>query len=411
MTDSWPVYGYDSGHTGHGRDVRPPERPVELAWRYHLDGKAAWQAPVVDERGNAFVHAKMTQVEAPNFLAVGGDGTLRWALKTSPGMGPGAPPPTVSDRRVVLPDTPEAWTVESHSGGRIHETALHPSGVNHAHPTVVDGRIHAGFRTFDLDSGDEVWTYESEEPVYRVLQKDGAEAIREEGPTGRAAAVVDGVVYVAGRQREGETRFVPTDDLPEKERTGLESSLATSDSTGEMRDYYEEWGHVHALDATDGALLWRMEFDTPVRDSTPTVVADGIVYVFDADRRLRAFDAADGTERWSVAFDVETVAGWRPAVADGQVFVGVDGTLVALDAIDGSETWRSSLRTEPAGPPAVADGTVYASDVHGTIYAVETNGNERWQFDLSESLRTGPVVADGRLYVAGRDLFCLRSRH
>ena len=410
MTESWPVYGHDPAHTGHGPDLTSPEWPVGVRWRHDFDGREAWQAPVLDKRGNAFVHVKKTQVNSPNFRAVTAEGNVHWALRTGHGWGPGAPSPTVAGDHVVLPDSPDAWVVERRSGGRVHETSLVYSGVNHPLPTVVDGRIHVGFRAFDLDTGRELWGADIDDPVYRIVKPDGESHVYQAGPSGRAPAVVDGTVYVAGAMQEGVTRFVPQEELDDATDEGDRSSLVESGGPpGEYRDDYEEWGHVHALDASDGTPEWSQTFATPVQDATPTVVAGETIYVVDADRRLRALDIDDGSEAWTVHLDGDFVAGWRPAVADGQVFLGVDGAVLALDASDGSDQWRFELEDDPAGPPAVVDGTVHVSARDGTVYAVSMDGDECWRFDVDEHLRTGPVVAGGRLYVAGRELICLAS--
>lgn len=408
MSGGWPVFGYDPGHTGHGTDVSRPEGPVDELWRHHFDGKAAWEAPVVDGRGNAFVHVKMTQVRAPNFRAIGSDGGLVWALRTGPGWGPGAPSPTLADGRVILPDAPESWVVESDSGGRCYETTFHASGVDHPYSTVVDGRIHVGFRTFDLATGEELWAFETDNPEYRVVGPSGDVTLRTLGPEGRTAAVADETVYVAGRVRKGETRYVAEEDLDGEESDSESSLVANTSSAGELRADYDERGHVHALDAADGTLKWETQFETPVRDPTPTVVADGTVYVFDAEQSLRAFDADNGEERWTAAFDGESVSGWRPAVANDRAFVGSRDELHALDVADGSDRWRIELDDDDvAGPPAVVDGVVHVSDTGGVVYAIDVTGEERWRVDVDTQLRTGPVVANGRLYVAGHELICL----
>ncbi|WP_232343022.1 PQQ-binding-like beta-propeller repeat protein [Halosimplex litoreum] len=322
-------------------------------------------------------------------------------------MGPQTPAPAVDDDLMVLPESPDAWVVEARTGGRVHEVQLTPSGATHPSPTVADGRIHIGFRTFDLETGDLIWEYECDEPKYRIV-KPGQEIVRSAGPSGRCPAVVDGTVFVAGSVRDGETRFVEADE--QEGAVERSSVVAGNSSGGEFRDDYDEWGHLHALDAETGALRWEVEFDTPVPHSAPTVVADGSVYVVDADRMLRSFDASAGTVQWTVDLNGE-LSGTRPAIANGTVLVAAgDGDLLAFDAEHGERQWQFAAESALAGPPAVADGTVHVSDVDGGVYAVSPSGDTRWQFDVGATLNTGPVVAHGRLYVAGRELHCLARR-
>jgi outer membrane protein assembly factor BamB len=254
MSDHWPVFGYDPGHSGHGSGVTRPEWPIDELWRHDLEGKVAWQAPVVDEGGNVFVHGKMTQVLAANFRAIGPEGQLRWALHTSPGIGPGAPAPTLAGDRVVLPDRPDAWVVESLTGGRIYQTSLHPSaGVNHPQATVASQTICTGFYAFDLESGEPRWDFEPDRGSYRIVTPDGTEIDRPYERDSWTAAISDGTVYVAGGYRQGETRYVPEDELSAVEDTTSRSSIVlANDTSGEYRDEFEEYGHLYRRDEGSG---------------------------------------------------------------------------------------------------------------------------------------------------------------
>ncbi|WP_171814989.1 outer membrane protein assembly factor BamB family protein [Halovivax ruber] len=349
----------------------------------------------------------MTQIDAPNFRAIGPDGTLNWALKTSAGMGPYAPAPTVTVDRVILPDTPDAWIVDKATGEVLYKTQLHPSGGRSAYPVVTDGRIHTGFSAFSLETGDQVWSAEIEEPKWAVVQPDGSEFVKNAGPTGIAPAVSDGTVYVAGTLYDGETRFYREDAVTSEQQSSL---LHSGEIAGSYRDEYDEWGHVHALDADTGSPEWTRKFDTPVRDRTPPVTTERTVYVVDTEPRLRALERTSGRELWNVAFDTETLGGWRPAVANDRVLVCAGNELHAFDAHDGTETWNTNFDTQLAGPPALADGVVHVSTSDGTVAAIDFDGTRRWELSVGESLRTGPVITNSRIYVAGREVVCLASR-
>jgi len=410
MTDQWPMFGCGPGHAGHDTTLTRPEWPVGVLWRHGFDGQRAWEAPTVDERGRAFVHVKRTQIRGPNFRAIGANGQLLWALRTGSGLGPFAPSPAVDDGTVILPDTPKAWVVDGTSGGRIYETTLHPSGVKHVAPTVANGRIYAGFRTFNLQTGDEIWSHEADGPEYRVLKPSGDDVVRSRGPTGWGAGLGDDIVIVAGSIREGTTRFVSeNEDGDGGETTDRSSLVAHTSANGEFRDDYEEWGHVHALEESTGDVVWAEAVPTPIANSAPVVVTNGHVYVVDCQYNLRVFDGSTGTQQWTVALD-SGVAGRRPAVAAERSFVATkDGALIALDVADGTERWRFDADAKLAGPPAIADGVVHVSDVSGGLYALDVSGDVRWTFNVEDGLRTGPSVANGRLFVAGESLDCIAS--
>lgn len=407
MSQSWPVFGYDSRHAGHGTGVSRPEWPIEVAWRHNFDGKVAWQAPVIDERGVSYIHVKRTQVRAPNFRAIGRDGTINWALRTNQGMGPFAPSPAVAADLVLLPDAPEVWVVDAYTGGKKYEATFHDSPADHVVATIKSGRVHTGFGAFDVETGEELWTYSTEEPKYTIHGPGDREVVRNVGPAGHAAAVSEQTVYVSGSLRDGVTRFVQSENLDDtEERSGL---VAANQDDGRFVDDYEEWGHVHALDATTGERRWAKEFETPVAKSVPTVVADGTVFTIDKQCTIRSFDAATGEAQWTRKLECESVAGWRPAVADDGVFVdGGGGTLLRLSADNGGLEWRFQTENELAGPPAIVDGVVHLSDTGGKVYGLSLDGDERWHLALADSLRTGPVIAGESLYVAGEELLCLK---
>lgn len=405
MSDEWPVFGQNRARTGYSPSLTRPQWPVDEQWRHGFAGKAAWNAPVVDAGGDVFVHIKMTQVDVPNFRSIGSDGTLNWALKTSWGMGPHAPPPTIADDRVVLPDSPDSWVVEADTGGMLYRTQLHPSGVTHPFPAVADGRIHVGFQAFSLETGEQLWHCEPDGPERVLVRPDGEAVAYPDGPTGVAPSVRDETVYVAGTLYDGEIRFRhKQEERNAEERSSL---IHSGEAHGQYYDEYDEWGHVHALDASTGSLEWKSELDTPIRDMTSPVATERAIYVVDGEPRLHALDSTTGRHLWTVSFDAETVSGWRPAVANGRVFIGAGNKLHAFDAQDGTTKWQMSFSTGLAGPPAIAEGVVHVSTSNGTIAAITIDGEKQWELNLSESLRTGPVITNGRVYVAGQELVCL----
>jgi outer membrane protein assembly factor BamB len=148
-------------------------------------------------------------------------------------------------------------------------------------PTVVDGVVYSGDRETGLyalaaDTGDEQWTFETDETVWS------------------SPAVTD----------------------------------ATVDSDGSSgRTVYGASGNtVYALDA-DGDEQWRSPTAATVQASP--VVVDETLYVGDTDGIVYALDATNGRERWR--FETESDVLSSAAVVDDTVYVGsTDGTVYAL---------------------------------------------------------------------------------
>jgi outer membrane protein assembly factor BamB len=153
-------------------------------------------------------------------------------------------------------------------------------------------------------------------------------------------AVADGRVYLTDYDRpEGPLANAPND------RTQL---------AGRER--------ILCLDAADGKILWRHEYDCPYAISyasgprcTPTV-ADGKVYVLGAEGNLTCLDAATGRPIWAKDFQQDygaPVPIWgfcgHPLVDGDQLIclVGGEGSVaVAFDKNTGKELWRALSASE-----------------------------------------------------------------
>lgn len=131
--------------------------------------------------------------------------------------------------------------------------------------------------------------------------------------------------------------------------------------------------------AYDETVRWQFAPSDLDRDQGAVALADGVAYAGfcggeDGNNWLVAIDAVTGTERWrSPAAPEATPQFAPPAVADGVVYVPLDDSgLAAVDARDGHVRWRFG-RDDPGGPwsPAALVGeTLYATG-NGHVYALE----------------------------------------
>ncbi len=170
--------------------------------------------------------------------------------------------------------------------------------------TVADGTVlvgsHDGLLTaFDADTGQDLWTFETEDAI-------------------RASPVVhENLVLVASQ-----------DD------------------------------HVYALDLDTGEEEWTFEASIPWGDTL--TLYEGTAYLSQHEGQLLAFNPETGEEEWTFETVVTSLGGLtNPTVTDGTVYVG-DGTqrLYTLDADTGEEIWHYS--SDIAGSvPAVHDGVIY----------------------------------------------------
>lgn len=118
---------------------------------------------------------------------------------------------------------------------------------------------------------------------------------------------------------------------------------------------------------------------------SPPIVADGRVYVLDAETELHAIDAVDGERLWSRELAPETATGDAPgggvAYLDGRLYVSTGfAEILALDAATGETLWRTDVPTPPRGAPTVIPGRLFVilSDSRTVCLATE-DGTDLWE--------------------------------
>ena len=156
-------------------------------------------------------------------------------------------------------------------------------------------------------------------------------------------------------------------------------------------------GDVVALNAADGAELWRVKPGGPLRGS-PTVAFNSL-YVMSQDNQIFALSLTDGKLLWqdagaSASQGVYGVG--SPAAGQGTVIAGYSsGELVAYRYENGRNLWsdalaRTSISTEVGAltdvdaDPIIDSGRVYALGQGGRMAAYElVTGQRIWELSLA----------------------------
>lgn len=161
---------------------------------------------------------------------------------------------------------------------------------------------------------------------------------------------------------------------------------------------------VFALDAATGEVRWGTNrSDTTLRGTAATT--DGVFATGGSDDRgtVYRFDPETGRERWATATSDAVLV---PPVLDDLVYVvEAEGRLRALSPADGSEAWSRELDGRSTAMPAVAAGTVYAVATAGnTLYAFDAaTGERRWEFGFDARRAIGPTIAGDTVYLPTGD--------
>lgn len=178
---------------------------------------------------------------------------------------------------------------------------------------------------------------------------------------------------------------------------------------------------VAALDARTGSVIWRRTLKSENRrDKTAfgggVAFANGKVYVSSGYRFVAELDAATGAVGWRQ--DTASPMHGAPTVAGGRVYaISTDNELLTFDAVTGTPGWTYQALVEPArilsaSSPTVSGEVVVAAFASGELVALRTgNGNDLWNNALSRASRTNalseirdvagrPVVFKGDVFAA-----------
>ncbi len=127
----------------------------------------------------------------------------------------------------------------------------------------------------------------------------------------------------------------------------------------------------------------------------PPVIADGKLFVVDAEQRVTALNADTGARLWTKKLDPVfkkdsraigagfAVAGDRLIIASGF------GYIAALSIQDGHELWRQRTESPMSGAPAILGNRAYVTSTNNELYALDTaTGDILWTDQaIAESAR------------------------
>lgn len=145
-------------------------------------------------------------------------------------------------------------------------------------------------------------------------------------------------------------------------------------------------GSVYALNQTDGTLRWKFKsvghryFPRGEMQGAPAI-GEGSVFIGSRDYNFYALDAERGTAHWNRKFQ----NGWALAATtlDTVVYVGTsdDRVLLALDARDGTELWKTPVKFNIFGGCAFSKSMLYVGTIWGKLYGLDRqSGAVQWAF-------------------------------
>jgi outer membrane protein assembly factor BamB len=149
-------------------------------------------------------------------------------------------------------------------------------------------------------------------------------------------------------------------------------------------------------------LVW--EFEAGGVPASP-VIANGRVFVANAEGNLTAIDLTTGKKVWASKF----AAGFEaaPSCAASRLFVAdLEGTVRCLEPETGQAVWQFAT---PDGPEIKASvshgpGVAIVGSYDGVLHAVDVSTGElRWKYEADAQIHGTCAVDGGVAYVAGCD--------
>lgn len=162
-------------------------------------------------------------------------------------------------------------------------------------------------------------------------------------------------------------------------------------------------GGLYAVNQDNGSQVWKYSVGDSGLVSTPAII-DNVVYAGGFDSKLHAVDLATGEAKW--AFQASHWV-WNTPISEGPnlIFGDFNGRLYAVNASDGSESWRIDLgKGAIVGSPVIAQDTLVVATQDGWLTGIDPSTREiKWQNELDTSFTADLVVAtDDSVLIAPR---------
>jgi hypothetical protein len=345
-TSSWPMFGFDTGHSGFNNADKGIPPAIDQWERVVSSGVPL--SPAVVDAGRLYLTSK---------------GRL------------------ASDDPIVALSVADGSPLWKYNFGSVDSVG---------HPCVAGGSVYVETNHGIMGSS-YLWSFDAAAGSVRW-----SAAFDSQWETFWAPIVVGGTVYMDGGEYGGLYAFNVADGSQI-----FFSSIGQYDSWspgyfgGSVYSFIA--GVFQAEDAASGAALWSVKIPwqwTGYSMNTAPTFGPSLGYVV-APPNLVAIDPA----KMAVAWTANGTFTGTPAVADGAVYAVSAGNLVARDGSTGALMWTFVGDQRLSYPPVIANGYVYVAS-EANVYAVNIATHAMaWSAPVGGWV----TLASGRLLVAGPD--------
>ncbi len=180
---------------------------------------------------------------------------------------------------------------------------------------------------------------------------------------------------------------------PDKETTGLQVVLPAPvvNESWPQSGGFANYAMQHLAIGASPQVIWSADVGAGSSSSrvltTPPVVADGRVFVKDAQSTVSAFEADTGKLIWRVTLKPEKARdgdefGGGLAWYGGRLFVTTGfAEVFSLDPADGKEIWMSTVSAPVRGAPLAFGDRVFTVSIDNKLHAMAAvDGADLWSF-------------------------------
>lgn len=222
---------------------------------------------------------------------------------------------------------------------------------------VFSGAVVFGCRDEQLRGlaeadGSRIWSFQTRGFVEGGVASDGRVYF---------AGSVGGVLYALDRAGTLLWSFEPQDGTIDE----IRSTPLVSNATVIVGN---AGGHLYALSAADGTLVWQTRLDGGLKSSSARKHVAHF-WIGDESGQVYRIRLADGVVEWKVA--VPGAVRSTPAWSRGELYVGtMSGTVAVLDIWTGRLLRRVEIGASLFASPAVTPDAVIVADEAGGVHAL-----------------------------------------
>ena len=342
-------------------------------------------------------------------------GSLQWHQKIADRHIPA--PPTVAGGVVYTGSlNGSVYALNSATGSQLWNYQTGSSVLSS--PAVVNGAVYVGssdnyLYALNAKSGSLLWRYNAATGTGATPPSTAAVNVG-------TAVVVNGVVYGHASDEVNHSYLFALDAANGTQlwRTQINDQIFSNMQVDNSGVYIASWAithqggsgttdsYVYAFNAKDGTQTWRSAKIGDVILSAPAV-ANGVVYIGSKDTYVYALDVRTGSRLWR--YHTGGAIYTSPQVVNGVLYAGVassvstvannlkintavdststSGSIVALDAVKGTQRWQHPLGKYLGTPLVVNGSVVYVGTDDNFVYALSaTGGSQVWSYQIASSV-------------------------